>query len=100
MVTQAVLEDSTLKAADKSVYSILCMYADNNTADCWPSRETLLEKSGVSDKTLRNSIRKLKERGYIDVIERRAEDGRRLSNIYVLLDVPGKSTEGVYGKVT
>lgn len=87
MVTRAVLEDETLKAADKSVYATLCMYADNRTADCWPSRETLLKKAGVSDRTLRNSLQALRDRGYIEVIERFAENGRQLSNLYVLLDV-------------
>lgn len=86
MVTRAVLEDTSLKSADKSIYSILCMYADNNTADCWPSRSTLLNKAGVSDRTLRNSLKTLKKRGYIDIIYRHAEDGRQLSNMYVLLD--------------
>lgn len=87
MVTRAALEDESLKAADKSLYATLCMYADNKTADCWPSRETLLQKAGVSDKTLRNSLQTLQERGYIKVIHRFADDGRQLSNLYVLLDV-------------
>lgn len=87
MVTRSVLEDDTLKSADKSVYATLCMYADNKTADCWPSRETILRKAGVSDRTLRNSLQTLQERGYIEVIHRFADDGRQLSNLYVLLDV-------------
>lgn len=98
MVTRAVLEDEKLKAADKSVYSTLCMYADNQTADCWPSRETILNKAGVSDKTLRNSLKNLEDSGYIKVVNRYAGDGRQLSNLYVLLDVLGKSTERVVGK--
>lgn len=87
MVTRAIIDDKTLKAADKSVYATLCMYADNRTADCWPSRETLMQKAGVSDRTLRNSLQTLQERGYIEVVRRHADDGRQLSNLYVLLDV-------------
>jgi|SRR5690625_993621 len=87
MVTRAILEDETLKASDKSVYSILCMYADNKTSESFPSRGTLLKKSGVSDKTLRNSLDKLEESGHIEVVRRYAENGRQLSNLYVLLDV-------------
>ena len=93
MVSRAVIEDETIKASDKSVYSVLCMYADNNTADCWPSRDTLLKKAGISDRTLRNSLKTLEERGYIEVIKRYADNGRQLSNLYVLLDVPGKDTQ-------
>jgi len=87
MVTRKVIEDETLKSADKSLYATLCMYADNETAECFPSRETLWRKSGMSDKTFRNSLRNLEEKGYIKVIPRHSEDGRRLSNLYVLLDV-------------
>lgn len=87
MVTRSALEDEALKSSDKSVYSVLCMYADNKTQDCWPSRETIQKKSGVSDRTLRNSLQALQDRGYIEVIERFADNGRQLSNLYVLLDV-------------
>src|SRR5690625_6238296 len=87
MVTRAALDDEELKAADKSVYSTLCMYADNKTAESWPSRETILLKAGVSDKTLRSSLERLQDQGYIEVIHRYAENGRQLSNLYVLLDV-------------
>lgn len=85
MVTKTVLKDTTIKASDKAVYSILCMYADNNTSDCYPSRETIIKEAGVSDNTLRKSIRKLKEKGYIGV-ERRASRYGRASNLYTLLD--------------
>lgn len=81
------MEDEALKAADKSVYSTLCMYADNRTSDCFPSRETLLKKSGVSDRTLRSSLKTLEDRGYIEVVNRYADNGRQLSNLYILLDV-------------
>ena len=85
-VTKAILMDETMKAADKSVYAVLCMYANNDTSDCYPSRETLIKKAGVSDKTLRNSIENLQDRGYIDV-EKRYNSRGRASNLYILLDV-------------
>lgn len=87
MVTRAVINDESLKAADKSVYTVLCMYADNKTAEAWPSRETILKKAGVSDHSLRNSLRNLSDKGYIEVVKRYAKDGRQMSNLYVLLDV-------------
>lgn len=86
MVTKAVLKDRTLKASDKSVYSVLCMYADNRTSDCFPLRKTIMEDAGVSDKTLRNSLRKLQEKGYIE-IERRHNSKGQAANRYILLDV-------------
>lgn len=89
MVTKAVLKDTSLKASDKSVYSVICMYADNRTSECYPSRGTLMKEAGVSDKTLRKSLDRLKERGYIDVRRRNNHRGRT-SNLYVLLEVPSQ----------
>lgn len=86
MVTKKVIKDRTLKASDKSVYAVLCMYADNRTSECHPSRVTIMKDAGISDKTLRKSIDKLKERGYIDVKRRNNARGRT-SDLYTLLDV-------------
>lgn len=87
MVTRKVIEDPTLRASDKSVYTTLCMYADNETAEAWPSRDTLMKKSGVSDNTLRRSLKELSDKGYIEVVERFGSDGRQLSNLYILNSV-------------
>lgn len=89
MVTKAVIKDVRLKASDKAVYSVLCMYADNHTSDCFPSRETIIAESCVSDKTLRNSISRLQKFGYIDVEKRSSKYGRA-SNRYVLLNIENK----------
>ena len=88
MVTRAVIDDERLKASDKSVYATLCMYADNRTSESWPSRETLMKKAGVSDRTLRNSLKALEDLGYIEIVDRWSGAGTRLSNLYVLLDIP------------
>jgi hypothetical protein len=89
MVTNAVLKDRTLKASDKSVYATICLYADNETSDCYPSRETLMKDAGVSDKTLRNSLRRLADKGYIDIKHRYNKNGQS-SNLYVLLDISNR----------
>src|SRR5690625_4706518 len=83
-ITRAIMDDESLRASDKSVYAALCMYADNRTAECWPSRETLMIKAGVSDKTLRRSLKNLQDKKYINIVGRFSKDGRRLSNVYVL----------------
>lgn len=90
MVPTFIFKDKTLKASDKSVYSVLCMYADNVTSECFPSRTTLMKEAGVSDKTLRNSLDRLKSEGYIDIKSRYNSAGRA-SNLYILLNV---DTEG------
>lgn len=85
-LTKAVMMDESLKASDKSVYSVLCMYADNSTSECWPSRDTIMKKAGISDHSLRKSIRILKEAGYIEVRKRTNSRGQA-SNLYILLEV-------------
>lgn len=91
-LTKAVMMDESLKASDKSVYAVLCMYADNSTSDCWPSRDTIMKKAGISDHSLRKSIRILKEAGYIEV-RKRYNSGGQASNLYVLLEVTDKEIE-------
>lgn len=88
-VTKEVMKDTRLKAADKSVYAVLCMYADNDSSDCYPSRETLMKEAGVSDHTLRKSVAKLKGFGYVDV-EKRTNHRGQASNLYILLEVSGR----------
>lgn len=87
MVTKKVLEDESLKTSEKIIYSILCMYADNNTSECWPSKKTLINKSGVSNRTLDNGLKVLESKTYIKVERRYKNNGGQLSNKYVLLDV-------------
>lgn len=89
-VTKSAMKDRRLKASDKSVYAVLCMYADNQTMDCFPSRDTIMREAGVSDNTLRKCIAKLKDFGYIDV-EKRANYRGQATNLYILLEVGDQS---------
>lgn len=84
-VSNRIIEDSTLKAADKSVYMALSYYADNDTSECYPKRETLMRMAGVSDKTLSKAIRRLEDCGYIAVNGARRKNGQWRSNTYSLL---------------
>ena len=83
-VANKVIKDTTLKASDKSVYMVLSLYADNDTSECYPKRDTLIRTAGVSDKTLRNALNRLEERGYI-AVEYRRRNGKQSSNLYRLL---------------
>ena len=87
-LTKAVMEDESLKASDKSVYAVLCMYADNSTSECWPSRKTIMKKAGISDHSLRKSLRKLQDAGYI-LVEERTNYAGQATNLYILLDISG-----------
>lgn len=85
MVYNKVLCDGSLKSYDKLTYTILCMYANNKTKESWPSRSTLIKKTGISDKTLRVSLGTLEKRGYIKVNKRFRPDGGQLTNSYIII---------------
>jgi transcription initiation factor IIE alpha subunit len=87
-VTNVVLQDKVHldKTADKLVYVMLCMHADNTTKKSYPSVKTLAKECSCSENTVRNAIRKLKDLRLIDVKERKNTESGQLSNLYVLLN--------------
>jgi transcription initiation factor IIE alpha subunit len=87
-VTNVVLKDSVHldKTADKLVYVMLCMHADNTTKQSYPSVKTLAKECSCSENTVRNALRKLKDLRLIDVRERKSKESGQLSNLYVLLN--------------
>jgi predicted transcriptional regulator len=91
-VTKCVLEDTEIldKSAQKLVYVMLCMHADNVKKTSFPSIKTLATECFCSENTVRAALKKLKEVGLIDISERRSRESGQLSNLYVLLDPPKK----------
>jgi predicted transcriptional regulator len=89
-VTKSVLKDEVIldKPAQKLVYTMLCMYADNQTKNSYPSIKTLATKCCCSETSVKYALKKLRDVGLIEVRHRRRSDGNNDSNIYVLLDPP------------
>jgi predicted transcriptional regulator len=87
-VTNVVLKDNVFlnKTADKLVYVMLCMHANNTTKQSYPSVKTLAKECCCSENTVRNALKKLKELRLIDVRERKSPESGQLSNLYVLLN--------------
>lgn len=88
-VTKVVLNDETHldKPAQKLVYAILCMYADNTTMKAHPSIQTLAKKACFSENTIRAALVRLEELGLLEI--RRRKDGKKnFSNEYTLLVPP------------
>lgn len=84
LVNNKIIKDESLKASDKSVYLVLSHFADNITGECFPSRNTLLKLSGMSDRTLRNAIKNLENAGYISVKSRYVSGGRATNSYKIL----------------
>src|SRR5699024_5720034 len=88
-MTSAVIDDESidLNPVDIALYSVLCMYADNNDKPSYPSVETIANKARCSMRTVHRSLDTLKDVGYIDIINRQDSRGFKTSNQYALLDV-------------
>ena len=93
-VTKCVLNDEVHldKPAQKLVYAILCMYADNTSMKSYPSVQTIAKKSCCSENTVRAALKRLEELELIKVTHRK-RGIENLSNEYVLLVPPDKFKE-------
>jgi transcriptional antiterminator len=98
-VTNVVLQDQVHldKTADKLVYVMLCMHANNTTKESYPSVKTLAKECSCSENTVRNALRKLKDLRLIDVRERKSKESGQLSNLHVLLNPSAEYEAKVIG---
>lgn len=64
IVSQTVITDPELSLQTKGIYSILCTYADKDRI-CYPSANTVADLANVSVRTVRRSIKELKEFNYL-----------------------------------
>lgn len=78
-VSHAVLRSNQLTLQEKGLYSILCSYGWSGSA--FPGQKRLAEENGVSDRTIRNHIKRLVELGLITVEDRRKQNK---TNIYYI----------------
>lgn len=87
--TKSVIDndDVLTKPVDIAVYTVLCMYADNEEASSYPRVETIAKKSRCSERVARRSLQTLHDVGYIYIQPRKDARGYRTSNQYFLLDI-------------
>jgi hypothetical protein len=90
----------TLRPAEKILLLAIADYADDEGA-CWPSLATLVEKTGLSERSIRTHLRTLEHFDLLTTVERRRSNGSQTSNRYVLhmdMTPPAKSA-GAPGKL-
>lgn len=80
--------ESTVSSKAYKVFLALCQYANNQTRECFVSRNTLARQCGISLSGVIRSLRELVNEGLIAVISRFCENGRQTSNRYTILDCP------------
>lgn len=90
--------DNGLSSTDLAVMAGLFSFFHNSKRGGFPSQESIAERARVSVRTVKRSIKRLEECGYIKV-EHRFKGGRQWSNIYHAIDdymeifPPGRTNE-------
>lgn len=72
-----------LTSTEKVVLLALADYS-NDDGECWPGQVSLAEKCDVSERTIRNTLNSLNEKGRVAIESRRRPDGYKTSNRYLL----------------
>ena len=67
------------------LYCVLARYADKDTGDCFPSRNTIAEKAGFSERTISKATAELVLIGALIVKRRFSDDGGYMSNLYTVI---------------
>ena len=80
--------ESTISAKAYKVFLSLCQYANNQTRECFVSKNTIARQCGLSLSGVVRSLRELVSEGLIAVVSRFCENGRQTSNRYSILDCP------------
>jgi hypothetical protein len=78
------IRDADVSAGARHVLLTLAQFADE-AATCYPSHATLAAITNLSEDTIQRRIRDLVEHRLVFVVKRKNNDGRRLTNYYVLL---------------
>lgn len=93
MITRDVVfnEDNGLTSTDIAVFCALSIYFSNGSNYGWPSHKTIANKARVSDRTVRRSIKKLEDAGYIRVVHRNEFKMRKTNEYYAVDDYKHRS---------
>lgn len=69
-----------------AVYNSLCRHAEFNSQKAFPSERLIAEEHGITERCVRNEIKKLKYVNIINIKKERSSNGQWLNNTYFLLD--------------
>lgn len=70
-----------------AVYAALARFA-NRDEECWPSRQAISDRTGVSKAQISRELRKLESYGLISTAPQFNERGDQTSSLYTLLEIP------------
>lgn len=79
-----------LKPIGIAVYNALCVHADIDDQNCWPSHATIAKMIGAGVTSVKASLKQMRELGLIEWHGTKRADGGTGSNEYYLLDPPSR----------
>ena len=78
---RAVVKDPSLSSITKLVLHTLHYYMDNNTGECFPSRETIAEDASLNIRTITPHLTKAQKAGYL-IKTKKSTKGKYKRNAY------------------
>ncbi|MDR4986180.1 DnaD domain protein [Bacillus cereus] len=104
MIENDAIDNCDLDVYEFKAYAVIVRHANRDTQSAFPSLTTLTEKVGCGRKKIVQCIKSLEEKGYIQKINRKDDQGNNLSNIYYVLPTPSVSrklvvSEGNQGSI-
>lgn len=94
IVPTAWLRDPALTSSEKLVLAVLASYADEQ-GYCWPAIRTVARDSGLSERQVQYSLKRLKEIGALEIARRTDAEGASTSNGFWMLGYDRKVAGGV-----
>lgn len=88
---KAVVKDPSLSSITKLVLHTLHYYMDNNTGECFPSRETIAEDASLNIRTITPHLTKAQKAGYL-IKTKKPTKGKYKRNTYKGI-IPAKVEE-------
>lgn len=83
MVSNELILCENMSPILKTVYSVICCYANINDSSCYPSYATIAKKAGISRRTAITAIQTLQDCGLLEK-ETRKNGSDYTSNVYVI----------------
>ncbi|MDA1741909.1 DnaD domain protein [Bacillus cereus] len=104
MIENDAIDNCNLDVYEFKAYAVIVRHANRDTQSAFPSLTTLTEKVGCGRKKIVQCIKSLEEKGYIQKVNRKDDQGNNLSNIYYVLPTPSVSqklvvSEGNQGSI-
>ncbi|WP_242224540.1 DnaD domain protein [Bacillus cereus group sp. BfR-BA-01380] len=95
MIENDAIDNCDLDVYEFKAYAVIVRHANKDTQSAFPSLTTLSEKVGCGRKKIVQCIKSLEEKGYIQKVNRKDDQGNNLSNIYHVLQTPSVSQKPV-----